>query len=185
MPHLPSLPATDTIGTEVRRHPAVYRPFLELIEAIMRGPSPLSPGEREMIGAYVAGLNGCGFCYGGHVATAAEFGIDPAPFPAMLADLETAPIAPKMKPLLRYMAKLTLDQRALETADADAVLAAGWSEAQLHDAILVCCHFNFLTRLLDGIGVADDPASYARRAHHHKEIGYKGLFPEIYAEAGR
>ncbi|MHB8718294.1 MAG: carboxymuconolactone decarboxylase family protein [Candidatus Dormibacteria bacterium] len=40
-------------------------------EALLRGPSPLSRGERELIGARVSQLNGCDFCVNSHSAIAA------------------------------------------------------------------------------------------------------------------
>ena len=35
-------------------------------QALMNGPSPLSPGERELILAYAAGVKGCTNVYGAH-----------------------------------------------------------------------------------------------------------------------
>jgi putative tryptophan/tyrosine transport system substrate-binding protein len=41
----------------------------------MRGPSPLTPGERELIAAYVSGIDDCQYCYGVHAEPAKAFGI--------------------------------------------------------------------------------------------------------------
>lgn len=38
---------------------------------LLRAPNPLSPGERELIAAYVSGLNECDFCCRSHSAFAA------------------------------------------------------------------------------------------------------------------
>ena len=32
----------------------------------MRGPSAFTPGERELMGAYVSRLNSCTYCYSSH-----------------------------------------------------------------------------------------------------------------------
>lgn len=62
----------------------------------------------------------------------------------MLADLATAEIEDRMRSLLSYLAKLTRDPARVSPADARAVLAAGWDERALHDAVSVCALFNFM-----------------------------------------
>lgn len=60
-------------------------------------------------------------------------------------------------------------------ADADAVLAAGWGEAELHDAALTVCLFNFMNRLLEGHGVKGNAALYAARGQALHDEGYQPL----------
>ena len=50
--------------------PETAKPLSELAEVLLRGPSPLTPGERETIAAYVSLLNDCRFCHGSHSAAA-------------------------------------------------------------------------------------------------------------------
>ncbi len=54
---------------------ALFRPetakyLYELAQVLLRGPSPLTEGERELIAAYVSHLNNCGFCMNSHAAAA-------------------------------------------------------------------------------------------------------------------
>jgi hypothetical protein len=58
-----------------------------------------------------------------------------------------------MKPLLRYVGKLTLTPSRMIPADAEAVFQAGWDERALHDAVSVCALFNLMNRLVDGLGI--------------------------------
>ena len=51
--------------------PETAGPLRELAEVLLRGPHPLTPGERELIAAYVSGLNECRFCCASHSAFAA------------------------------------------------------------------------------------------------------------------
>lgn len=60
-------------------------------------------------------------------------------------------------------------------ADADAVFAAGWGEAELHDAILTICLFSFMNRLLEGHGVKGNTALYAARGQALHDVGYAPL----------
>ena len=49
---------------------------MEYHDRLMRDHSPLTVAERELIAAYVSGLNACTYCYGSHVIAAGAFGVD-------------------------------------------------------------------------------------------------------------
>ncbi len=85
-----------------RAYPATCKPLGEFTEAAMRGPSPLTQAQRELIAAYVSGLNACAYCHTTHVAVAEACGVEPDLIKALVADIETAPIDARMKPILRY-----------------------------------------------------------------------------------
>ncbi len=121
-------------------------------QIVMRGDSPLSVAERELIGAYSSGVNSCDLCYGVHKLVAEKFGIEEGVFEALSDDIDTAPVDEKMKPLLRFARKLTLEPAKMVRADAQAVFDAGWSEQALHDAINVICMSNFMIRIVLGHG---------------------------------
>src|SRR5580693_2434020 len=117
MPHLRILPDRPVMRDLYHAHPATCRPLGELTEATMRGPSPFTQGQRELIAAYVSGLNACAYCHDTHVGVAAACGVAPDLFKQLLADVETAPVETKMKPVLRYARKLTLRPASLSEAD--------------------------------------------------------------------
>lgn len=152
----PSLPDIPHLADVYRRFPEHVKPLLEYHDQLLRGESPLSVGERELIAAYVSGLNACGFCYGAHKLYADIFGFDPHLVEQMVADLDAAPVEPKLKPLLRYAAKLRTLPPNLTPEDAKAVYDAGWSERALFDAIEVAALFNYMNRIIEGTGVAYD-----------------------------
>lgn len=91
-------------------------------ETVLRGESPLTVGERELIAAFVSGLNACAYCHGVHKATARAFGIDETLLEHLVADPHNSPADPRMKPLLRFVRKLTLNASKMTKQDADAVL---------------------------------------------------------------
>jgi len=164
MPFLPSLPAKANVGHVFALNPDAAPGFMEFSHAVMRGDSPLSPAQREMIAAFTSALNACPYCYGGHSAIAAQFGIPPETFDALVENIDTAPVEDPMKPILHYVKKLTREPARMVQADADAVYAAGWDERALHDAMLVCCRFNFMNRLTLGHGLDADPEMFEERA---------------------
>jgi uncharacterized peroxidase-related enzyme len=176
MPYLDSLlPGNGVLLDVFRAFPATSRPLLDYHELVMRGPSPFTVAERELIAAYVSGVNECGYCHGVHTAAAEACGVPAGLAGAAVRDLAGAPVGEKMLAVLRYVGKLTSTPGELTRADADAVLAAGWDERALHDAVLVCALFNFMNRLVNGLGVRGDADYFAKSGRRLVEIGYTGL----------
>ena len=83
-------------------------PLFEYHDRLLRGWSPLTVGQRELIAAFVSGLNACIYCHGAHTIAAQAFGIDEGMFASLMNDLDAAPVADKLKPILAYVRKLTL-----------------------------------------------------------------------------
>lgn len=164
MSYLPSLPDDAVLMDVFRAYPAAVAPLIEYHKIVLRGPSGFSVAERELIAAYVSGLNACRYCHGVHGATAEAFGIPEGRLSALLTDLDTAPVEDRWKVLLRYLRTLTLTPSRLTRADADAVLAAGWDEQALYDAVSVCALFNFMNRFVEGLGISADQAYFAAAA---------------------
>lgn len=154
----PSLPDTPHLGDVFKAFPDMVGPILEYHELLLRGESPFTIGERELIAAYVSGLNACTFCFGSHKIIASKFGIDEAMIDALVEDIDSAPVDEKLKPILRYVGKLTRLPTQLTAKDSAAVFDAGWSERALYDAVQVCAIFNFMNRIIEGTGVTFDYA---------------------------
>src|SRR5437868_6529150 len=79
--------------------------LVRFTEEVMRGPSPLSPGLRELIGAYFSKKNQCPFCSDAHAASAAGY-LEEGLVDEVLRDLETSRLDAAHKALFRYVAKL-------------------------------------------------------------------------------
>lgn len=150
-----SIPAAEeSVSAVMKRYPAQAVPLTELTDIIMRsGRCAFSARQRELIAAFASGTNRCTYCFETHRATAEAFGVDEGLLGAMLADLEASPVEERLKPVLRYVEKLTRTPSRMVKADADAVFAAGWDENDFHFAVMICGLFNFYNRLIDGYGV--------------------------------
>lgn len=157
MPFISSYPDDADPIDVYTAYPDVYEHWMKVQNAVMRGPSPFSTGEREIIAAYTSGLNACGYCHGGHVFMAEALGVEEGLIANLLENIETSGVAEVLRPVLRYVKKLTLEPSKMTQADADAVFAAGWDGKALHDAIAVCAMFNFMNRLVDGLGIRAAP----------------------------
>ena len=131
---------------------------------LLRGPSTPARGERELIAAYVFGLNGCRYCSASHSACAA------AQLPGGLnlveqarADAASAPVSAKLKSLLAIAAAVRESGPSVTEAHVVAARAEGATDLEIHDTILIAAAFCMLNRYVDGPATIapDDPAVYA------------------------
>lgn len=175
MAFLPSLPKGASLLNLFKAFPESSTPLIEFHEVLLRGPSPFSEGERELIAAYVSGLNQCRYCHGVHSATAELLGVSRQSTASTIDDVETAPIAEKMKPVLRYARKLTRQPNGVTQADAEAIFAAGWDETALYHTVAVTALFNFMNRLVEGMGIELDSAYVKPASERLAKSGYLSL----------
>lgn len=180
MPFFPSMEDTAGPRSVFTAHPEIYKAWSEMSEALMNGSSPLSQADRELILAWAAAVADCAFVYIAHSEVAYARGVPDGLIAAMLADFDSAPIEPKLRPLLAFVAKLMVAPGAIQQADADVVFAAGWSEKALHDAIAVTARAAFMQRLVQGHGfIPMGREESKKRAQERIRHGYVNLFPEF------
>jgi uncharacterized peroxidase-related enzyme len=162
MPQFPSLPETAHLTDLLSRFPKTVRPLMAYTNAVLRSEGALSMADRELIAAFVSGLNACTFCFGSHLIYARALGVEEGVVEAMIRDPGIAD--PKWQPLLVYLKKLNTLPSQMVQADAQAVFEAGWSEEALFEAIEVASLFNMMNRIVEGAGVNFDYAD-APEAH--------------------
>lgn len=178
MTHFPSLDTDAGMIAAMRLNPAAARLLIQLHTEIMRGPSALSPGERELIAAFVSALNACRYCHGVHESTARAFGADPDLMERWVeGDFADAP--ERLRPLLQLTRKLTLEQTKVTPGDIANALAQGWDERVVHDAINVVALFNFMNRYVHGHGLALADAVLTERGKLLMSDGYDRLLPML------
>ena len=164
----------ESVAAVMRRYPGQAMPMMEFSDNILRsGECAFTPQQRELIAAYVSGLNNCTYCYGTHKATAEAFGIGDGLLESMLVDLESADVEPAMLPVLRYAGKLTLTPSKMVQSDADAIFAAGWDEDCFHFTVMICGMFNMMNRIMDGYGVRNTAEFRLDSGRRLAEQGYK------------
>lgn len=180
MVYLPSLSAEGTSLSDIfKAYPAAAVPVIDACQALLRGPSPFSEAQREMIAAYVSGLNGCGHCTNTHTGATETLGTPKGMIADLLGGLDDAEIDDKMKVMLGYVYKLNHTPREITKADADAVFEAGWSEQALHDAVAICALFNYFNRYVTGLGLETPPEKAAARGKMLVEVGYEGMIKAL------
>ena len=126
--------------------------LVKFTEEVMRSPSPLSPGMRELIGAYFSKKNRCSFCSDAHAASAAGY-LEEGLVEEVLRDVETSRLDSAHKALFRYIAKLAEHPSRVTESDISQLKKAGWSEEAIYDALTVAAVFKFYNTWNNGAGV--------------------------------
>jgi uncharacterized peroxidase-related enzyme len=160
----------------MRYRPETARPLNELAEVLLRRqPHPLTPGERELIAAYVSGLNECTFCCSSHSAFAAAQLTDGMSLVDQVrSDVDTAPISAKLRALLRIAAVVRDDARQVTPDLIAAARDEGAIDLEIHDTVLIAAAFCMFNRYVDGLATfaPTDPAAYVENARHIVANGY-------------
>jgi uncharacterized peroxidase-related enzyme len=158
--------------------PETEGPLRSLADVLLRGPSTLTPAERELIGVVVSSRNGCAFCRDSHRAAAAHCtGGDYELVDAVRRDHRTAPISGKMKSLLDIAVKVQIGGRQVTTDDAERARTEGATDLEIHDTVLIAATFCMFNRYVDGLAAwtpPTDAAAYDEMGRRMARDGYRG-----------
>lgn len=174
MSFLRSMPNASLIHV-FRAYPELARPLHVFAQQLMRGPSPFTEGEREVLAAYVSSLNRCAFCEASHTEVAVKYGYDRQLIQHLALDLADADVAERLKPVFRYVRKLTLLPNHVDQADVTAIYEAGWDDTAVSHAALVCAFFSFMNRWVDGLGIHADAAVVKMAGEMLHKKGYAAV----------
>jgi uncharacterized peroxidase-related enzyme len=175
VPHIALPDGVPGITSAFAFRPETARPMRELAEVLLRGPSPLTSGEREMIATFVSSRNDCVFCQSSHGAAAAHhLGGDYALVDAVKQDHLTAPISPKLKALLTIAGKVQQGGKQVTEEDVALARAEGASDVEIHDAVLIAAAFCMYNRYVDGLATwqPTEHALYHEMGHRLAHEGY-------------
>jgi uncharacterized peroxidase-related enzyme len=179
MPHIPLGNDEPGILSLFEYRPETARPLCELAEVLLRGPSTLSRGERELIASYVSSLNECDFCSDSHAAfAAAQLPEGMRLVDGVRADPDDAPISPKLRALLRIAAATAHGGRNVRAQDVAEAREAGATDLEIHDTVLIAAAFCMFNRYVDGLAttVPEDPGGYKEFAEVIVGFGYTAGF---------
>ena len=74
-----------------------------------------------------------------------------------MRDWRSAAIPDRLRAILEYVERLTLEPSRVEEADISALRAAGLDDAAILSACEVASYFAFVNRMADGLGVRLEP----------------------------
>jgi uncharacterized peroxidase-related enzyme len=152
MPHIQLPDGLPGITSAFAFRPETAKPLRALAETLLRGPSSLTSGEREMIATFVSSRNDCYFCQTSHRAAAAHhLGGNYELVDAVRADYRNAPVGPKLKALLAIAAKVQQSGKNVTTEDIAEARKEGATDLEIHDAVLIAAAFCMYNRYVDGL----------------------------------
>ncbi|MBK9168202.1 MAG: peroxidase-related enzyme [Bryobacterales bacterium] len=155
--------------------PETAGPLNELANILLRGANSLSPAERELIGTVVSAGNDCVYCQSIHGAVAAcHFGGDNDLVEQAKRDPEAAPLPEKMRALLHLAGLVRLGGKHVTGETVERARAAGATDLEIHDTVLIAAAFCMFNRYVDGLGTwaPEDPGFYRERGEYLARAGY-------------
>jgi uncharacterized peroxidase-related enzyme len=176
MPHIDLPKEYPGIRSLFTFRPETAAPLNALVQTLLHNPHPtLSQGERELIAAYVSGLNVCKYCASTHGAIAKHhLDNDAALVSAVMANPETAPISDKLKALLKIAAQVQIGGKQVSSKTVEAAKERGATDIDIHDTVLIAAAFCMFNRYVDGLATwaPDDDAVYDKIGKQRAEEGY-------------
>ncbi|SFS07491.1 uncharacterized peroxidase-related enzyme [Granulicella pectinivorans] len=174
MPHI-DLPNLPGIRGPMAFRPETSKPLNELVEVLLRHPSSLTPGERELIATFVSARNNCHYCQSIHGAiAAAHLDGDEDLVLCVKTDPNNAAISPKLKALLVIAGKVQVDGKNVTSEDIAAARSEGATDLEIHDTVLIAAAFCMYNRYVDGLATIQphDPTLYRERGKMVARNGY-------------
>jgi len=120
-------------------NPEAMDRHLSLYMTLMFGRSPLSRAERELVATGVSRYNGCGYCDKHHEEALSRYSVEIT--------------SERREAMLGFAEKLTGRPWMVSKEDVDGLRAVGFNDREILDLVLVVSYFNFVNRLVLGLGV--------------------------------
>jgi len=177
MPYIPleeHLPGITGL-LEYRKDTA--QPIRELTQILLRGPSTLTEGERELIASVVSNKNECKFCSAAHTAITDILLGESETSLKVKENIMSAPVTDKMKALLTIASQVQESGKAVTVTAIQKAKDEGATDIEIHDTVLIAALFCLYNRYVDGLATVTpaDPAFYKGLGERLKNHGYNRL----------
>lgn len=145
-------------------NPDTIKSHMQLYLDVMFAQSPLSRAEREMIAIVVSVTNGCQYCQTHHAAALNNYWKEGERVQRLIENYKTAPLSEKELAMCVFAEHLTRHPNDHESMDRTIELKKhGLEDRAILDLVLVISYFNFVNRMVMGLGVT---------LEDHKGAGY-------------
>ena len=127
---------------------------MDLYMTVMFGQSPLKRYQREMMAVVVSAANKCSYCIAHHSDALNQYWNDEQRIRMLAEDFETANLDECDRSLCEYALDLTVEPHQIyEYLHIEQLRACGLNDRAILDAALVTSYFNFVNRMVLGLGV--------------------------------
>lgn len=137
-------------------NPKALMAHMELYMAVMFGKSPLKRYQREMIGVVVSVANRCRYCIQHHEQALLAYWKDPNKTHQLKGDRSGLDLSEKDEALCRFAEILTFNGESDYSSQIEHLKQKEFSDRAVLDAVQVIAYFNFVNRLVLGLGVSTD-----------------------------
>lgn len=128
--------------------------MLEIAENFLFGDSLLSRRHKEMIATYVSRQNACPYCADSHGALLGAQGASPELICALQSsDLNAQLFTSTELALLKFTEKVNANSSAVTRDDVETAMRAGWTEAQVTEAVQIAALYAAFNRIANGFGL--------------------------------
>ena len=130
---------------------------MDLYQSLMFGKSPLERYQREMMAVVVSSANECEYCIRHHGAALQHFWKDEERVRKLIGDYQSLDLGEKDRVLCDLAWLVTRNPSEIhDDTHLVPIKDAGYSDRAILDATLVISYFNFVNRIVLGLGVATD-----------------------------
>jgi uncharacterized peroxidase-related enzyme len=175
MAHIPVPDGVPGIVGPLLAYPETAKHLRGLAEELLRGPSSLTPGEREVIATFVSSGNNCLFCTNSHAAAARHL-LGPVGeiVDQVTHDFRRAPINEKLRALLVIADKVRQGGRRVTEEEVMRARREGADDKAIHDTVLIAAAFCMYNRYVDGLATSapQEPSAYDQMGADMARRGY-------------
>ncbi len=137
MPHIPLEEHLPGITGLLEYRQDIGKPIRELTQILLRGPSSLTEGERELIAAVVSSRNHCTFCTNAHTAASDLLWGEHTTTEKVKQDIYSAPVSDKMEALLILATQVQEGGHSVTNESINFARERGATDLEIHDTVLI------------------------------------------------
>jgi len=178
MPYIDVTPELPGIISLLSAYPYIAGPLNAFTQQLLRGESSLTPGERELIAAFVSGRNECKFCMRAHTAVAKNLlpNDQSKSVDKVVNQSDFGTVDKKMQALLDIAASVQKGGKQVTREQIDRARFNGADDRAIHDAVLIAAAFCMFNRYVDGLDTwtPEEPQIYESIGTRLAAQGYVG-----------
>jgi len=137
-------------------YPQLLKDQVDMFTHLMFVERALPRVMKEQIALVVSGINLSNYCLAAHLEILGRLGFDKAFARKLAMNFESAPVEHKVMALFKYVAKISRQPADISREDFDAVREAGWSHAEITEAVLVASLYACANRFSAAVGLVAD-----------------------------
>lgn len=135
-------------------HPSLLRGMMEIAEHLLFVDGLLTRRHKEIIATFLSLQNECPYCADSHGYLLRVQGGSPELLDALRhSNLDSSLLTPEERALLRFASKVNAASKSITRSDIDQAIEAGWTEAQVAEAVHVAALFAAFNRIANAFGL--------------------------------